>query len=309
MAWACASIRRSDGKKLYFYDGDTQDRYIEENGGEDAFEFAGMAEVPFMEKVIDYDTARSNFHQLCRFTNIDPSGLTDDQIHGICGDSDKKPEDTQERIKENMKKLNKVFITDDDGNSTVVDDDGDQINMRKQMLETARFFKYTYEGLSEEDKKLVDEELSSANIDMNDYDGIVNRAINANLDKLTTEVDSKEAAKKVMEEFNEQDDIKEWHNFVEKTSEIITNLNEKWAKEYEEAHKDDVKEAPKEVTEDTAEEAASTADDYYSEDDAVWENPFMHKHEDVFKDAIARTLEEHPELADEGTEDENTSEQ
>lgn len=123
MNFKISSIRKEDGKVLYFFDDEVMEQYITDNGGADAFEFNGFQLVPQFEEVIDPDSWRKDVLYLMKSCGLDTRGLKKHEINGT-DDPDEDEEAREKRIKEIMDINNRaaVYKIKDDGTLEETDD-------------------------------------------------------------------------------------------------------------------------------------------------------------------------------------------
>ena len=129
-----ASERKSDGKILYFFDNASMEKYIENNGGQDAYDFLGFQIVPDGEKVIDTDEFRSDFMFIASGLGININELKEHEIYGT--DDPEKVEETEEmkmkRIEEDLKNRVAVYRIKDNGQLEETNEDVDEIVKAKK---------------------------------------------------------------------------------------------------------------------------------------------------------------------------------
>lgn len=215
--------RKSDNKVFYFRDEDSRDEFLEIY--EDEYEFINpqyVFEIPFGEEVFDLDPGRAEFEDLMQRLGQSTEQYTTNDIYNVDINNDYNK--TEDRLKE-FRKLAKKAYTMENDELIELDDNPDEISIRKARLAQNRLFQAFYDDISDKEKQLVAQVFKEHNLDIDKLDEYFDQILNMNIDVYLQEYDSQKEADKAFNKYKKTDDYK-----------FLKNINNAISKSFEKVH-------------------------------------------------------------------------
>ena len=212
MAIVLKAIRQNDQKILYFKDQESYDDYVLAFEDEVLSEPQFCFDLPFGEKVIDWDQSRANMSTLLKLNGLSMKDVTKTDILGT-DTKDHSYEDTPKRMKE-YRKLAKHTFDLQNGELIENDDDYREITIRKNKARNNDIFKNFIDALDDTRKNAVADVFAQHNLNLDKLDEYFDTELNMDISIWLQDYDTEKAFLIALKSFKQTDDYKVHDNFM-----------------------------------------------------------------------------------------------
>ena len=201
------STRKSDGKVLYFRNMESRLNWIDMYDGEDELLDLGFVQsVPITEDIIYADPLQAELENVMGAVGLSMKDMTKQTLYGLESE-DKSYEKTDERLKEykNMAKQSYELVNHD---LVEIEDNPQEINMRKSKVLQNRLFRAFVQGLEEDRRILVAEVFKNHDMDIDKLDEYLDEELNMDLSVYLQDYETQYQFDQAEKEFQETDTYK-----------------------------------------------------------------------------------------------------